>query len=125
MTAGDPWPFPADAPVERVKWVARSYRAYLHQRDPDVVARIDEQMSRWGQGWVTVDPDVTDLDEWVSPRRAAELLSVRVSQVAALRRSGRLPARPIGRSGRLWEFRIRDVLALNTNPRTRTERTDP
>lgn len=117
--AGDPWPFPHDAPTERLKWVARTYRAHLHQRDPDLVAAIDDRMSRWGQGWITADPDLVDLDEWVDPRRAAELLSVRMSQIAALRRTGRLPGRPKGRGGRLWEYRIRDVLALSADPRAR------
>ena len=112
----DPWPFPKDPLPERLRWVARSYRAQLGSINPELCAQTDQLMTRLGQEWVTRDPSDVDPGEWVSARTAAHMLSVTMAHIAWLRREGKLSGRRIGRS---WEYRARDVLGVTARPRPR------
>jgi hypothetical protein len=73
----DPWPFPADTPLERARRIAQSYRAALLAIAPEHCHRLDEKAVDLGQGWVRpMESDVVDLDEALTAEQIGQLLSV-------------------------------------------------
>jgi hypothetical protein len=87
----DPWPWPADTPLDRSRRVARSYRDALADADPDTCARLDEQMSQLGQGWVRPRPLLHGDDDLLTATEVAEVFGVRVHTVDVWRARGLEP----------------------------------
>ena len=119
MSTGSAWPWVGDSPMVIVRRVAGAYRARLAEVDEASCALLDEQMVKWGQGWVVVRLFTFDLDDWLSARDAAELACVQVRQIARLRRLGRLHGRRVGKR---WQYQAREVLAVSTHARSRRRR---
>ena len=111
------WPYPGDSPAVRTKRVALAYRQRLLQVAPEACAELDETMRQLGQHWAIPRPVNADPDAWVNARDAAELAALDGSTLRSLRRRGRLRGRQL--SARKWEYRVGDLMALATLPRTR------
>jgi hypothetical protein len=116
------WPFPGDAPLVRARKVALAYRAALSEADPVKCAALDDLMRRWGQTWAAASSEAYEPDALLTAREAADLASMRVSQIATLRRIGRLPGK---RTASGWKYRAEDVQRLSINPRTRAREKSP
>ena len=48
----DPWPFPADTPLERARKIALAYRSALYAAAPEECRRLDDRAITLRQGWV-------------------------------------------------------------------------
>lgn len=116
MSTPGVWPWIGDSPTVILRRVAGAYRARLAEVDEAGCALLDEQMVKWGQGWVVVRLFTFDLDDWLSASDAAELACVQVRQIARLRRLGRLHGRRVGKR---WQYQAREVLAVSTQTRSR------
>lgn len=73
----DPWPFPADTPLERARRIAHSYRSALLNTDPEECRRLDDKAAELGQGWIRplqVDPD--NLEALLTADQIGELFTI-------------------------------------------------
>lgn len=84
----DPWPWPADTQVERVRRVALSYREALRMHLPDLAARIDEHMVSVGQAWVRPKIAQYEPDDLLDTNQAAEYCGVKPRTLATWRENG-------------------------------------
>jgi hypothetical protein len=112
------WPYPGDSPAARARRVALAYRQRLLKVAPAVCADLDATMRDFGQHWAIPRPVVADPEAWVSARDAAELAAIGLSTLRKLRERGRLTGRRI--SPRRWEYQVKEVMSLTTQPRPRT-----
>ncbi len=110
------WPYPGDAPLARARRVARAYREHLLRVDPDLCATLDDQMTSFGETWLAPRILRYDLDDWLSPREAADIAGVSVACVRQWRARGRLTGRHTAKG---WRYRARDVLVLSGEVRRR------
>lgn len=104
----DPWPFPADTPLERARRIARSYRNALLNTDPDECRRLDDKATELGQAWVRplpVDPE--NLDALLTADQIGELFTIDPRTVRMWGYRGRLEVR--GSSGKPV-YRLGDVI---------------
>jgi hypothetical protein len=72
----DPWPWPADLPVDRARRIANSLLAQLHQLDPDEAAHNAAAAHRLGETWLGSTMVLYDNDQAITTQQAAELLCV-------------------------------------------------
>lgn len=68
------WPFPGDTPLDRARRCTHEYRDALLKVAPDVVSRIDEQLTALGEPWVAPQPVEFNLDDEYRPTQLSELL---------------------------------------------------
>jgi hypothetical protein len=110
------WPYPGDSPLARARRIAQAYREHLMVADPDACTRIDAQLREWGEAWMVPRTIVCDLDDWLDPADAADLVCVTVATIRQWRGRGRLAGRHT-RNG--WRYRARDVIAVAATARKR------
>ncbi|MPZ66188.1 MAG: hypothetical protein GEU83_11965 [Pseudonocardiaceae bacterium] len=87
----DPWPWPADTPLDRARRVARSYRDALADADPDTCSQLDARMTELGQGWVQPKPLLHHDNDLLTATEVADMCDVKVRTVDVWRSRG-LPA---------------------------------
>lgn len=105
----EPWPWPADTPLDRARRVAQSYREALLARVPDLCGQLDRRMVQLGQGWVAPQLDRYHELDLLTVLEAAEYCQVQVKTIYEWRRRGlRITDTPDGaryRVGHLREYR--------------------
>jgi hypothetical protein len=116
MTYGD-WPHVGDAPLQRARRVALTYRMVLEHVAPQRCAAVDEQMRQWGQLWAVPRLQTKPDDEHVNAREAAELASVGVDTISKWRRRGIITGRQLG--PRTWRYSVEEITRAASMPRTR------
>jgi hypothetical protein len=115
------WPWPGDTPLDQARRVAQSYRAELHDVDPDRCAELDERFAAYGQRWVAPTVAHIELDDEVTIDEAADLVGLSAYAVYKwVSRDDKLRARQ-GADGRLRVV-ARDVLAVHAQHRKRRAR---
>lgn len=67
----DPWPWPADSPIDRRERLARIYREALLRVDPDECYRLDADAARVGATWIAPKRAIYEPDDQLT----AELLA--------------------------------------------------
>lgn len=110
------YPYLGDSPLVQARRAALAYRQRLEPVDPDGCAELDRLFTRWGLSWIVPRP-LPDLDAYVSARDAADIAAVGMATLRQLRRRNRLVGKRVGVNR--WEYKVADVLALGTAPRTR------
>lgn len=104
----DPWPFPADTPLERARRITHSYRNALMSIDPKLCRHLDERAVQVGQSWVRpLETDLVDLDEALTAEQVGEILGVAPRTVRMWGYRGHIER--IDDDGRP-RYRFRDVL---------------
>ncbi|WP_072814293.1 helix-turn-helix domain-containing protein [Rhodococcus zopfii] len=107
MTA-DPWPWPADTPLDRARRIAQSYREALAAIAPDRCAQLDDRAREYGQDWVTPQLVTFGMDDLLTAIEAAELAGVTAQVIYQWAYRGHLP-RCAGPDGST-RYRAGDVL---------------
>jgi hypothetical protein len=80
-TSAGVWPIPFASPAEIRETVARAYRTGLLNADPELCARVDAQMIKFGQHWIA-DHEVRDEPtEEVTTAEAAILACVKETTI--------------------------------------------
>lgn len=77
----NPWPNPADTPLDRARRIAQMYRAHLHQQAPAMAAAVDATCAGFGETWMVEKPDIVDPDAELTTAQAAELVHVDVRRI--------------------------------------------
>jgi hypothetical protein len=72
------WPHPDHSPLERARWMARTYRAALRDVDTARADRCDERARRFGETWLLEHEDLIDDHTELTTAEAAELAGVSV-----------------------------------------------
>ncbi|KQU33555.1 DNA-binding protein [Rhodococcus sp. Leaf233] len=72
----DPWPYPADTPLERSRKVAQWYRAALLEANPAQCGRVDDKIEELGQRWVKPVELAGDLDTLMSATEIANMFGL-------------------------------------------------
>jgi len=72
----DPWPFPADTPLERARKIAQSYRSALLNTDPAICAKLDERAMEIGQKWIKPVDVEGDLDTLMTAMQVADMFGL-------------------------------------------------
>lgn len=106
--ARDPWPFPADTPLERARKVGQSYRTALMSVDPEHCRLLDQKAVEVGQGWVRpFETEFADLNQLMTPDRVAEMFTLDPRTVRMWGYRGHVKVR--GKEGRP-RYRLGDVI---------------
>lgn len=84
----DPWPRPADTPLDRARQIARNYRRALLIAAPDTCAALDKESVRLGQGWIMPRPDPYEPLDLLTATLVADFWHVRVRTVDRWRETG-------------------------------------
>jgi hypothetical protein len=113
-----PWPWPGDAPLDRARRVAQSYRLALQRSAPAEAAALDREFSARGEAWVAPVLASVNLDEWVTIPTAAEYVGLTPAAVYKWVYRGRLE----GRMGGDRRLRVLLRAALDANAEIRRER---
>jgi hypothetical protein len=77
----NPWPNPADTPLDRARRIANMYRAHLTQHAPLVAAGVDATCVSYGETWMVEKPDIVDPDSELTTAQAAELVHVTIRRI--------------------------------------------
>lgn len=111
-----PWPWPADTPLERARRVALIYRNTLIEHGlGDVAHHLDRAMVRYGQGWIVPGPAVHAPDDLLTADLAADMMAVSRRTIYAWRERGlTVVSTPDGP-----RYRVRDVIAFAAEQRRR------
>lgn len=111
----DPWPRPADTPLERSRHVCREYRRALLIAAPDTCALLDARATRFGQGWVCPQPHPYEPHDLLTPQLVADFWHVKTRTVDRWRELGLVPTMtPDG-----TRYRFADVERFLADRRTR------
>lgn len=73
----DPWPWPADSPLDRRGRVARAYRDRLAKEAPEACAEVDAVMRRLQQNWVLPKQVTLEPDDLLTVEQAADAFDVK------------------------------------------------
>lgn len=92
------------------------YRARLELIDPDACRHLDEALTGWGETWVAPRVVTFDLEDWLTPSQAADLVSSSAANIRRLRLAGRLTGR--FRNGR-WQYQAKEVMRIISEKRSR------
>jgi hypothetical protein len=84
----DPWPWPADNPLERRSRVGRAYRDKLAEEAPEACAQLDAVFSRLRQGWVLPKRTTVGMDDLLTVEQAADYFDVKPRTIDAWRARG-------------------------------------
>jgi hypothetical protein len=84
----DPWPWPADTPLDRARRIASEFRDALSTRDPEEAARMEDRAVALGQGWIKPKVVQFEDDELLTFQEAADYCSVRPRTVDMWRSRG-------------------------------------
>ncbi|PXY25158.1 hypothetical protein BAY59_24340 [Prauserella coralliicola] len=84
----DPWPWPADTPLDRARRIAHEYRQYLLEHAAEVCAQLDQRARDLGQGWVAPQPVAYEMDDLLTVEQAADYCQVKPRTVDAWRQRG-------------------------------------
>ncbi|MBF6459817.1 hypothetical protein IU433_12295 [Nocardia puris] len=104
----DPWPFPADTPLERARRIAASYRTALASVAPELCTQLDAKAVALGQTWVRpIETEVVDLDQMLTAEQVGELLCVAPRTVRMWGYRGHIER--LGEDGKPL-YRFRDVV---------------
>lgn len=115
----DPWPFPADTPLDRARRIAQSYRHALESVDPELCHDLDERAIKVGQGWIRpLEMPVTDLDAVLTAEQLAAMFYLKPRTIRMWGYRGQVPV--YGKKGKP-EYRLGDV--IDHLAKTRRERT--
>ena len=115
----DPWPFPADTPLERARRIARLYREALLNADLDLCHHLDAQSEHLGEGWIRpLETDIADLDETFTAAELVAKLHIPVKPATIRRWGARGHIERLGPPGAPY-YRIRDVLAYEATRRAK------
>jgi len=112
----DPWPWPADLPVDRARRIANSLLAQLHQLDPAEAARNVAAAHRLGETWFGSTLVAYESDEAITTKQAAELLCVSEGVIRLWActphptRPGQMLLARAGRRGRAQTYIVRALL---------------
>lgn len=92
----------------------------------DPVRNLDARIHDWGEDW-HADIEVTyDEDDWVPVKIAAKIVGVQRNTINRARLRGRITGKHIKQEGDpgdgQWTYRVGDLLALSSEPRTRDSR---
>lgn len=118
MDAGvnDPWPWPADLPVDRARRIANSLLAELAEIRPEHARQHVAAAHRLGQTWLGSTLVTHEPDQAITTREAAEMLCVSEG-VIRLWACTPHPTRPdvmllarAGRRGRQQTYIVRNLL---------------
>jgi hypothetical protein len=115
----DPWPWPADSPLDRARRVATTYRQALETHAPGLCAQLDDKCRKLGQAWV-LPTAVYEDDDLLTTELAADYLNVRPRTVDEYRRRG-LPATSTPDGPR---YRVADIRSWVTARRRNRKSTD-
>lgn len=77
----NPWPNPADTPLDRARRIAQMYRAHLAQVQPALAGRVDATCASFGETWMVETPDIVDGDSELTTAEAADLVQVDVRRI--------------------------------------------
>lgn len=72
----DPWPYPADTPLERARKIAQSYRRALLNVDPAECMKMDDRATAVGQKWIKPVEVEGDLDTLMSATQVADMFGL-------------------------------------------------
>jgi hypothetical protein len=112
-TPPDPWPWPADTPLDRARRVARTYRDTLAAHQPEVCRRLDGTATTLGQGWIVPRPLTWNTDDLLDAAAVADMCDIRPSTVDQWRRRGlHVTGTPDGP-----RYRVADVLRYQADRR--------
>lgn len=65
------WPNPADTPLDRARTIARDALTLLARHHPDEANRFRTHVENLGETWITPQPALYDLDDWITLEEAA------------------------------------------------------
>ena len=111
----DPWPWPADTPLDRARRIAQSYRDALFAHKPAECEHLDRKAAELGQGWIIPQVLVHSADDQLNTEQVAEFCNVQPRTVDAWRSRG-LKAIETNEGIR---YLVRDVLDFNAERRKR------
>lgn len=114
----DPWPRPADTPVERARHVAREYRRALLIAAPRACAHLDVLNGRRGQSWVLPQPHPYEPHDLLTTDLVADFWGVRPRTVDRWREQGLRSTATVDGP----RYRFADVEAFHATRRTRRAR---
>lgn len=118
MSLRRPWPWPGDTPTERARKIAAGYRELALRQDPEAVARLDEQATVYGEGWIVPPLALAQLDDEITVEHAGQLVGRSPSAIYNwIRRDSRLTARRLPDGG--LRVRAGDVLDVDAELRQR------
>lgn len=78
----------SDTPLDRARTVARSYREALRMHEPELCARLDEEMVRLGQTWVRPQIRQYEFHELLTVAEAADYCQVEENTIYVWRGRG-------------------------------------
>jgi hypothetical protein len=111
----DPWPWPADTPVERARRVAWSYREQLNALAPEACRQLDERTLQLGQKWIVPRLTLYSDDDQLTIDEVADFCDVKLGTVDRwIARGLRSIDTPDGR-----RFVLSDVLDYHARNRQR------
>ena len=90
----DPWPWPADLPVDRARAVANSLLALLSDHEQTVAIRKARAV---GESWLGANLLRFDVTDVITTAEAAELVHVGASTIRKWHSEGHLPNHRTGR----------------------------
>ena len=124
----DPWPWPADLPVDRARRIANSLLAQLHHLE---AAHNVAAAHRLGETWLGSTLVAYDNDQAITTRQAAQLLCVSEGVIRLWActphptRPGHMLLARAGRRGRAQTYIVRALLDASFEVSRARERRQP